>query len=176
MDSIYFLIAILTFVVVVVILGVFTKTIISKRGIFYSAPLLIYMFVIYVVGYKHAYGSLDFIGAFNCLVAAIKSFTFEIKSDYVIELINEDTIYAASLYIGVICSGFTLVFGVLEVFKVAIYNGIVRLFRLIGFNTDIVLGYNEDAINYCKSNKKTILWIDSALIKLSKEGCKKAQS
>ena len=169
MDSIYFLIAILVFVFVVVVLGVFTKTIISKRGVFYSAPLLIYMFIIYVVGYKHTYGSLDFIGAFNCLVAAIKSFTFEIRSDYVINLINEDTIYAASLYIGVICSGFTLVFGVLEVFKVAIYNGVVRLFRLAGFQTDIVLGYNEDAINYCKSNKKTVLWIDSTIIKLSKE-------
>ena len=169
MYSIYFLIAIAIFLTIVVFLGFFTKTVISKRAIWYSVPLVIYMYLIYLVGYMYANESLNGIVLFNCLVYALKSFTFEINSGYVSALVNVDFIYALSLYLGVICSGLTLVFGAFELVKVSFHNDFAKTVRLIGKKADFVLGYNEDAFKYCKSNKDTILWIDPTVVKLKKE-------
>ena len=169
MPSIFFLISILIFLVVVIVLAFFTKTIISKRALWYSAPLVVYMFLIYVTGYQYAEGDPNVIVLFNCLVAALKSFAFEINNSYVIDLVNADIIYAISLYIGVICSGLTLVFGALELVKAAFYNDFTRFFRLFGCKADIVLGYNDDTMKYCKNNKKAVMWIDPAIMNLTKE-------
>ena len=169
MYSIYFLIAIIIFLLIVVFLGLFTKTIISKRAIWYSVPLTIYMFSIYLIGYLHTNESFNMIVVFNCIVAALKSFAFEVNSGYVSALIAEDFIYALSVYLGVTCCGLTLVFGALELVKTSFYNEIKRFFILFGSKADIILGYNEDAFKYCKSNSKTVLWIDPSIVKLTKE-------
>ena len=169
MYSIYFLVAIIIFLAVVVFLGFFTKTVISKRALWYSIPLISYMYLIYLVGFINSGQSLNGIVFFNCLVYALKAFTFEINSGYVSTLVAQDSIYALSLYLGVICCGLTLIFGALELVKVTFHNDLAKTFRLLGKKADFVLGYNEDAIKYCKSNKDTVLWIDSTVVKLKKE-------
>ena len=169
MYSIYFLIAIAIFLALVIFLGFFTKTVISKRAIWYSVPLIIYMFLIYYVGYTYAGEPVNGLVLFNCLVYALKSFTFEINSGYVSSLVSVYSVYALSLYLGVICCGLTLVFGAFELVKAAFHNDFYRTLRLLGKKADFVLGYNEDAFKYCKSNKDTILWIDPTVVKLKKE-------
>ena len=125
--SIYFLIAISIFLVIAIIIGIFTKTIISKRTFWYFGPMLLYMVLIYIVGYKHQFDSFDIGGFFDCLVAALKSFAFEVNGSYVSKLLASDIIYKISFYMGVACAGLTLVFGALELIKATLYNDFKRI-------------------------------------------------
>ena len=169
MGSIFFLIFISLFLVFVICLSFFTKKIISKQTAWFSIPLIIYMFSIYLYGCVQSIDTITVSVIFDCLSATLKAFAFEVKDYLVAPLLEKDIIYSISLYIGVACSSLTLLFTTLELIKAVFKNDINKAVRLLKSKTNIVLGYNEDAFKYCKNDKSSILWIDASKIKLSRE-------
>lgn len=167
--SIFFLIFISLFLIGVIGVCLFTKKIISKQTLWFSIPLILYMFFIYMYGYYESANSLDVAAIFNCFVSALKSFTFEVNTKMVTLLVEKDIIYAISLYAGSACSSLALIFTTLELIKATLTNDFKKFKRLLKSNVSIVLGYNDDAFKYCKNDKTAILWIDSSNVKLSKE-------
>ena len=166
--SLILLIAEILLLVFCVIYLLLTKSIVDKKTFIFSVPIFIISFLLYSLGYVHVNNEYSMLGFLESIVAAIKAFGFEIEVDIMLELSLIDPIYRAGIYLSTIISGLTLVLSILGIFKIAIINSL-RVIKNIYFKkSDIVIGYDDDAIFYCK-NSKAVLWIDSDEYNLSKE-------
>lgn len=160
--SVLFLIIIIILVSVFVVTSLLTKSFIDKKNAFYFIPLLLINFFLYYVGYTYKGNTIDGITFFEMLAASLKCFSFEIKREYVAALMNDNFLFAIDVYTSVILSGLTLFSTLIGFFKISIFNFLRSFFSLKFSKPDIVVGYSENAIKYCRANKNTILCIDTS--------------
>ncbi len=172
-NSFYFLIALGVFLLLVLVVCLVSRQTISEATVIYCGLLFLIIFAIYSTGYAYKNNEYSWTACVECLHASIKSFGFEMKTDIVKDLMAVDKVYSISVVLSIFFSGVTLVIGIIELATAAILNKICSLFKMVGLEREIVLGYTPEAVNYCKNNKKAILWIDSNISKITKDERKK---
>lgn len=168
-NSYLFLIALIILIISVIILCIFSRKTLSDFIAVYCGVLFLIIFGIYSVGYANDYGYYKWDSFFRCIHSSIKMFGFEINFDIIQIPLKKDSVYATSLYLATFMAGITMVVGLLELFTSSALNKIFTFFKMMGVKQEIVLGYSEGAISYCKNNKKSVLWIDPTINKITKE-------
>lgn len=169
MPSIVFLILLVLFVVAFVVIMVATKNFISKANILYVIPIGLIVWGLYVKGYMYQFGSFDLIAGYQTLASTIWAFMFRVERQYVEVLMAEDRVYSICVNLGIALCGITAWSSVLAFVKVALVNMIHVFIRLHRHPVDLVYGYDDDAVEYCKNTKCAILWIDPRKRKLTAE-------
>lgn len=167
MASIIFLILLIVFFIAVAVVGMLTRTLISKKTFFFAVPIFLIVWGLYILGYRYSRGFFDFTALLECFSASLKAFTFEIKRDYVAALIADDPIYKIDIYSAVVLSGTTLISSGLGFCKMFLVNVCRRLSRSLFRSPDIVVGFNDHALEYCRKNRGSILWIDPKVTKVT---------
>lgn len=104
----------------------------------------------------------------QCVVAAIKIFSFEIKTSVAGNLYQTNTLYSVCLNIIVTLGGITLISSILGFFKMKLFN-FFKVKWYISKGSDIVVGYTELGLGYAKRNPHSVLLVDPTIHKLSKE-------
>ena len=172
-NPVWFLIALGIFVFLVGVVCIVSRQTISDAALLYCGVLFLIVFAIYSTGSAYTNQDYTWKSCFECLYAAMKAFGFEVKFSYLDALMAVSPIYSIAVFVSVFFAGVTLVIGLIEFATAALLNNIFVMFKMIGKKRDIVLGYGDDAFNYCKNNKNTILWVDSTVTKMTREDRKR---
>ena len=167
MSFVIFILLIL-FILAYVLISIFNRSFLDKRTFVFSIPIFIIGLILYSYGYANVYQHYDFISFTNCLTATIKSFAFEFKSEFVEPLFANDILFKVDTYMFVLLAGSTLISSIIGLFKISIKNFFGILIRGLK-GADIVVGFNQNAINYCINNKNSVLFINSKSVKLTSE-------
>jgi len=139
------------------------KVIISKNTIFLFVPIFIFLLCLYIIGVISQANPIRIIVFIEAIVSAIKSFAFEINTKYIEELLKNNIWYAISFYIAYLLAVITVTASAAGLIKDYILN-IFRVRKVKNKEADILIGYNEDTIQYAKHNRdKCILWIEEEL-------------
>ena len=149
----WFLIALGVFVCLVGVVCIVSRQTISEAALLYCGLLYIIIFFIYSTGRAYASEEYTWKSFFECLYSAIKSFGFELKFEHLDSLMEVSPVYSIAVFVAAFFAGLTLVIGVIEFATAALLNNIFVVFKMIGKKRDIVLGYGNDAFNYCRNNK-----------------------
>ena len=149
-------IILVAFFIVTVVISTVKKSFVSKGNVFYFIPLLIINFILYAMGLSYK-GSFDSTSVFECLSTAIKSFTFDVKRDYIAQLASDNTLYGISVYFSTVLSGWTLISSLLGFVKFSIINAFRLIFKLSKKSVDLVIGHSKEAIKFAKDNKNSII-------------------
>ena len=150
----------LIFIAIVLMATYISKTFISKKNIFYFLPLLALSTALYSVGYAYGKGFYDFFAFFECLVAGVRGFGFDLKREYVELLFSKNVIYAISMYAVVVLSSLTTIstsIGFVKAFLIKLWRVFSRVFRKPAV---LLLGLNEEAFTFAKKEKRSIILID----------------
>jgi len=163
---VYFFLALeVILVLLFIIISLISKVFISKKTLIYSLPIFFITFGLYSLGYSKTFGTYDFSGFSNCVVASLKAFGFEYKDSYVSALTKDDIIYRITMHASIVLSGLTLISGLLGIFKVRLINTF-RVIIKISKNADLLFGDFDSCKMYAKNNKNSILIIDVHSTKL----------
>lgn len=175
--GILFLILESIFLIFIVAMILFRKRIFDKETIILTIPTFLILFLIYLVGAIDSGEDFTFYSFFNVITNSLDAFKFEAKTSSVAGAL-ENPFYNASLIVGVLLAGLSLVFSVLGFFSVSIVN-FHMVNRRMKKEVDIVIGYNEESIQYCKRNAKdhrVILFINSSCESFTKDDKNKLYS
>ena len=168
MGPVIIFICLILIIALAVVVGFFTKGFISSKNLAYFLPLLIVLFFIYYLGYSFQ-GKVDFITFIECLTGSLKGFKFEIVRSAVQPYMEANVLYAIDVYLAVLLSGITIISGLLGFFKIAIINFFKMLKRTSSRSLDIVFGTTNDAVEYVKKHRNSLLWVDPNLNKLTSD-------
>ena len=153
-----------------ILLIVLRKRIFDKETIFLTIPIFFILLAIYIVGFINSGADFTTYSFFKAIGNALDGFKFEAKTDGVSGALT-NPLFNLSLIIAVFLSGLSLIFSVLGLFSTSIINFFMVNNRFKK-EVDIVIGYNDEAIQYCKSNSKdnhVILFVNSACEKITKD-------
>lgn len=162
------LVLIILFVGFYLVLSIFKKAFLDKTTILYSIPVFIIALITYITGYMSSNETMTFAGFSQCVVASLKSFSFEIQTGVAGNLYQTNGLYAGCLNTVIVLAGLTLISSVLGFFKIKFVN-FIRVKINIHKGKDIVVGYTELGLGYAKRNKGSVLVVDPTIHKLSSE-------
>lgn len=166
--SIIILILEIVFLILFCTIGRQNKMIFSKNTALWFIPVFFFLLFLYLIGYIYSKPEWKLLGLLSCISTALKSFTFEIKLDYVELLIIKNIFYATAFYLAYMMAVLTVISTAVGLVKDYLLNAYRVKCRLTQ-TCDVVVGYNRTSIEYVKKHKETtILWLldsDSNLIK-----------
>lgn len=166
--QILILILIILFICLYLYLSIVKKQFFDKKTILYSIPLFFIALITYITGYLKSFPKFTFISFFDCVVASIKIFAFEIEPGLVQPYYDSEILYQVCLNIIIILGGLTLISTILGFFKMKLIN-FFKVKWNIHKGKDIVIGYTELGLGYAKRNPGSILLVDPTIHKLTKE-------
>ncbi|WP_162146942.1 hypothetical protein [Acholeplasma granularum] len=130
-----------------------TQTLLSKNTFINIIPVTFIMFFLYILAITNNQNDFKIIYIIQSLVASIKTFAFEVNSDYVLNLLEENRLYAITFYIGYILAILTIIGSTLGIIKSSIKNQI-KVFMLQRKDVDVILGVSNTSLEYAKNNLK----------------------
>lgn len=163
--SIVLLILEIGLVAFAVLLTFLKRKILDKKTIIITIPVFFLVLFINLVGFVHSNSGFTALNFYTLVSATLKSYKFEAKPDLVAAALDNG-VYEVVYITGIALASSSLILSIVGFFNVAIINGIHVSHRLHK-TPDIVVGYSEDAIDYCRRNKNTILFVNSQIHKLS---------
>ena len=141
-----------------------TQKFISKGTLVYFVPISVILFVLYTLGASYnakitnnPLGIVDYMGICKSVISAT---VFELKIDYVSELMKVNQAFNLAYYIAVGLSVACVYTSVISL----VINNVVNNFRLIkvlGGNCDILIGENKINSIYINDNKNIIVISDN---------------
>lgn len=156
------------FLLVCVLLTIKRKRIFDKDAIWFTVPAFIILLMMYVTGLLlSGPAEFTFYTFFDLFTASLKGFKFEIN-ETLISATLADPVFNAAFIIASLIAGSSLIFSIISIFSVSIINFLHVKRRMIR-GVDFVVGYNEDAMDYCKKNPNCVLFINSLDHKLTKD-------
>ena len=166
--GIIFICAEVLFILGCVLLLIKRKRIFDKDTIWFVIPAFIILLLMYVTGYLLS-GQTEFTiyTFFELFTATLKGFKFEIKQSIVSGAL-ENPVFNAAFIIASVITGSSLIFSIISIFSVSIIN-FFHVKHKMWHKVDFVVGFNEDAINYCKKNPDCVLFVNSLDHKLTKD-------
>lgn len=149
---------------------VLRKRIFDKQTILLTIPIFWILFFTYVLGIHFSNNGFTPISILKSLASSLSGFKFDAK-DSLVTTATQNAVYNAAYVIAVAMAGVTLVFSVLGLFWVSIFN-FFKVTKTLHGTVDVVIGYNEQSIEYCKNNRrnsKCVIFINSAYEKITKD-------
>lgn len=144
------------------------KIIFSKKNLMYFTPVFLICFTLYLTGVFYQDKTLNIFNIADSICYAIYSFAFRVDKDLVGLAVNDSLIFYVSFTIAILLSGLTMISTVLSLVKMNISN-YFNVQKKKRNNADIVLGYNENSIEYVKRNPSSILWINANEVKINND-------
>lgn len=154
--SIICLIILIILITIALVFGVLKSHFVSKTNAIYFIPLLCINVVLYSMGLIYSKNSYDIISFFDCLVCGIKSFAFEIKTEYLSSLMKDNKVFNIDIIMATILSGLTMISTLIDFIKEALSNYFSVFYRVFFKKIDIVIGSEEEGYIFAKNNNKTI--------------------
>lgn len=158
--SIILIILEVTLVVVYAVVSSKKRMVISKGNIFYFIPALVILLFVYMLGFYYVNRSLLIYDVITLIPYCLKAFGFEIKVEYITPLASENVFYMISFFLSYVLIMFTVITTVIGLFKDFFLNKFFVRMKLKK-DCDIVIGINEESIDYLKTHNNVIAWIDS---------------
>lgn len=156
------------FVGICTFLVVKRKKIFDKNTIAFTIPAFIILLMMYITGWLLS-DTADFTiyTFFNLFTNSLKGFKFEIKEALISNAL-ENPVFNGAFIAACFIAGSSLILSVVSIFSVSFIN-FVHVKHRMWHEVDFVVGYNEDAITYCKNNRHCIMFINSLNHKLTKD-------
>ncbi len=156
------------FVIAFFVIGIFKRTLIDRKTFWFSVPVFVIGLIIYSYAYFTTNGFYNVLSFAKCAGLSLGAFGLSIAENLLIPLFENDIIFKIDVYVYTIIAGTTMISSLIGFFKISIRN-YISVFILKMKNADIVVGYNGDALTYCRNNKNSIIFIDSKTVKLTAE-------
>lgn len=166
--GIVFICAEVLFILACVLLLIRRKRIFDKDTIFFTIPAFIILLMMYITGlFLSGQTEFTIYTFFDLFTAALKGFKFEFKKS-LISVALENPVFNAAFIIASLITGSSLIFSIISIFSVSIIN-FFYVKRKMLHKVDFVVGFNDDAVSYCKKNPNCILFVNSLDHKLTKD-------
>lgn len=154
--SIIVLLSEIIFLLVIITYSIKKKVLPTKNANWYFIPMIIIMFVLYSYGRYNDLGkTLSFIDLSKCANAAISSFVFEVKDEYVSSYLAESITYSWAFYIGYILSISTSILFGASLFVRQLKNRLGVLITKTG-DYDVLVTDEPSVLSYKRSYKNTL--------------------
>lgn len=151
------------FVASVILYSKKEKFIISKSTIFWFVPVFLFLFTLNFVVWISSLSKISITMVSNSLIAAIKSFAFEIDMDIIGHNLENNVLFAIAYYISYALAVFTTLGSAFVLIKEYVFN-IFRVWLTKRKETDILVGYSKTSMEYALENKgKCIIWVNNPI-------------
>lgn len=170
--SIILLVFIVLYVVAFIVISAARRKFLEKGTALYAVPTLIFSIATYVVGSMNSGVEFTFLQFSKCMFSSSRVFLFYVDTSLVEPFFSNNVIYRVDVILITIIGGLTLISSLLGFFKMNLRNAFGKLIKKHQC-ADIIVGYNDLALNYVKKNKNSILYIDSNKYKLVSSDKKK---
>ena len=167
---IYTILPVIILVLEIILIGIYifyaikTQKFITKTTLIYFVPISIILFALYAIGANYKaeitnvpLGLVDYMGICKSVISAT---VFELKIDYVSELMKINQVFSLSYYIAV---GLSIACVYTSVISLVI-NTVVNYFRLLcalNKNCDVLIGENDNNYIYFEGHSNCIIMSDS---------------
>lgn len=122
----------------------------SRSNILFFAPIFILVFILYLTAVANDVG-ISMSGIVACLAASVKASTFEVNKELISFTLNGSKLFSVSFYLTILMFGLTIIGSIISLFQRKLIN-FLRVYKALRNEYDVVLNYDENALNYAKYN------------------------
>lgn len=129
---------------------------ISKKNLLYLAPTFLNIYFLYLTASAFNGADIDFFYCFSLIDTALDVFKFEAAKSLLLPICKAYPIYYADFVFAFLAGSVTVILSIASFFGQRIRN-YFAVNRSLKRNCDIVLGDSDDALQYVKNNKGSIV-------------------
>ncbi len=131
--------------------------IISKKNLFYFAPIFLLLYAMLFTAMVYNGETLDYVSCFSLIGSTLEVLVkFKLSGALVSPICSQYPVYYAALVLITVSGCATAILSVTSFFSQSLRNGWKR-HRLLRRGCDVVLGSCKDALRYAAQNRKTLL-------------------